>query len=81
MCSWSVFFAGCCFYRVLVRFLIDFRRPGTMKTQIIVERGTKIKKSTKLRPEIPRDWFWEPFWLTFMALLARTMVNPVTYCL
>ena len=45
--SWGVFFAGCCFYRVSVRFLVHFRRPGTIKTPIIAESGIEIQKIKK----------------------------------
>ena len=44
--SWSVFFASRCFYLILVRFLVDFRRPGTTKTPILFESGIEIKKIT-----------------------------------
>ena len=66
--SRSVFFAGFVFYGVSVRFLVDFRRPGTPKTLIIAESGIKIKKITKSRPELHRERFWEAFWLTFAPL-------------
>ena len=47
---------------------MDFRHPGTMTTPILFESGTKINKITKLMPELPRDGFWEPFWITFVVL-------------
>ena len=77
VCSWSVFFAGCCFYKVLVRFLVDLRRPGTMKTQILVQSGMEIQTSTKLRPELPREWFWESFLITF-ASYPTTLLSFVS---
>ena len=56
--SWIAFFgqswlnwAQKCFYRIFVRFLVDFWRPGTTKTQILAESGIEIKKFTKLHPE------------------------------
>ena len=49
--SRSVFFASCSVYRILVRFLVDFLRPGTTKTQILAESGIKIKKITESHPE------------------------------
>ena len=66
--SWSVFFASRCFYLILDRFLVDFRRPGTTKTQILAWSGIEIKKITKLHPEPPQGQFWEAFWLNFRPL-------------
>ena len=48
VCSWRVFFASRCFYLILVRFLVDFRRPGTTKTLILVESGIEIKENHKI---------------------------------
>ena len=42
-----------------------------MKTPIIAESGIKIKKITKLSPELPWERFWESFWLTFASLWAQ----------
>ena len=41
-----------------------------MTTPILFESGTKINTITKLMPELPRDRFWEPFWITFVVLWA-----------
>ena len=51
MFFWSVFVASRSFYRILVRFFVEFLRPGTTKTLILVESGIEMKKITKLYPE------------------------------
>ena len=54
----------------LLLLFVQFGRPGTMKTQILAESGIKIKKSTKSRPELPRERFWESFSVTFEPTLG-----------
>ena len=69
-------FVGCCFYRVLVRFLMDFRRPGTMKTLIIVQSGIKIKKNTNSVRSSPGSDFGS----NFVSLLSLFGVTLADFC-
>ena len=66
VCPRSVFLAVCVLFLVLDRFFLNFLRPGTTKTAILVKSGIEIKKITKSNLELPRERLWESFWFTFL---------------